>query len=216
MIEDISKINQLVNKSKKEKNTIFKFYPEKENDFQLFLTNFNKLGKIYKDNYINNNLIENSAYDIEIKPTDKEPSDILIELNVFTNESFNKFYPSNTKFYDNDNFIITVCFEGKNINSFYSIIENFKKDNPNGFKDGFVVFLMRKGENKLFIDFKINRQKGNKINDYLNLFIYLGDGLEKLMNFSIILKNNFKVDEFFKMDLEKFYKEFSSLILLIK
>ena len=216
MIEDISKVNQFVNKSKSEKSAIFRFYPEKEYDFQLLLSNINKFGKIYKDNYINNNLIENSVYDIEIKTTDKEPSNILIELNGFTNESFNKFYPSNAKFDENDDFIITVCFEGKNINSFDSIFENFNKDNPNGYKDDFVIFLMRKEENKLFIDYKIDRQKVCAINDFLNLFNYLGADLEKLMKFSLILKNNSKVDEFFKMDYEKFYKGFSSVILLIK
>ena len=36
------------------------------------------------------------------------------------------------------------------------------------------------------------------------------------MKFSLILKNNFKIDEFFKMDYGKFYNEFSSVILLIK
>ena len=130
-IKDINQDNQIIKKSKTEKDTIINFYPEEENDLKKFLVKIIEFGKINKENILKNNKIEENIYDIEIKTTNKEPNGISIELNTFNSETFNKYYPSHFKCED-DEIVLSFCFEVKNINWLDSYIEKLNKKYPQG------------------------------------------------------------------------------------
>ena len=214
-IKDINQDNQIIKKSKTEKDTIINFYPEEENDLKKFLVKIIEFGKINKENILKNNNIEENICDIEIKTTNKELNGISIELNTFNSEKFNKYYPSHFKFED-DEIVFSFCFEGKNINSFDSFIEKLNKIYPQGILEEDsrkkAKILMRKENNRLLLDAIFKKD----FNELTEIIFDININLKELMDISLILKNTLKVEEFLKLEFDKFFISFFSAIILLK
>ena len=86
---NIIKVNEILEKCKNGLNSSFKFYPQKQEDINKLLSNFNTIGKIYKTP---NNLKEESEItdlDVEIRNIEKEPNEgISIDLIGFQNDDY--------------------------------------------------------------------------------------------------------------------------------
>ena len=208
-ILEINQDNQIIKKNKNEKNTKIKFFPEEEIDINKLLFNIINFGEIYKEDITKNNKInEYKIFDIEIKSTNKEPNGISIELNGFSPEQYNKYYSKQFK-YEEDEIVLTFCFEGKNINSLDSMCNFFNKEIKTNENFNFAI---RKENNKLYLDLKLKK----KINDYFEVIFELIMNLKELIEISFILKNNLNLNNFTKMNFDEFFLSFFSGIISIK
>ena len=187
-LDYINKVNQMMKKSKNEMNTHIKFFPEEKMDISQFLSKIVKFGKIYKDNELN----ESDEYEIMIKSNDKEEKNhILFELNKISYEKYNQYFSKEIK-YEEDEIVLTIFLEGKDSNSLNSMLEIFNKSNLNN--SGRIKFSMRKENNKLLLDFKINFKDVNN-----GLLKYLYNLYYNTIEISIILKSNLDLNKVLKM-----------------
>lgn len=187
-LDYINKVNQMMKKSKNEMNTHIKFFPEEKMDISQFLSKIVKFGKIYKDNELN----ESDEYEIMIKSNDKEEKNhILFELNKISYEKYNQYFSKEIK-YEEDEIVLTIFLEGKDSNSLNSMFEIFDKSNLNN--SGGIKFSMRKENNKLLLDFKINFKDVNN-----GLLKYLYNLYYNTIEISIILKSNLDLNKVLKM-----------------
>ena len=187
-LDYINKVNQIMKKSKNEMNTHIKFFPEEKMDISQFLSKIVKFGKIYKDNELN----ESDELEIMIKSNDKEEKNhILFELNKISYEKYNQYFSKEIK-YEEDEIVLTIFLEGKDSNSLNSMFEIFDKSKLNN--NGKIKFSMRKENNKLLLDFKINSKD---IKD--GLLKYLYNLYYNNIEISIILKSNLDLNKVLKM-----------------
>ncbi len=187
-LDYINKVNQMMKKSKNEMNTHIKFFPEEKMDISQFLSKIVKFGKIYKDNELN----ESDEYEIMIKSNDKEEKNhILFELNKISYEKYNQYFSKEIK-YEEDEIVLTIFLEGKDSNSLNSMFEIFDKSKLNN--NGKIKFSMRKENNKLLLDFKINFKDVNN-----GLLKYLYNLYYNTIEISIILKSNLDLNKVLKM-----------------
>ena len=204
-LDYINKVNQIMKKSKNEMNTHIKFFPEEKMDISQFLSKIVKFGKIYKDNELN----ESDELEIMIKSNDKEEKNhILFELNKISYEKYNQYFSKKIK-YEEDEIVFTIFLEGKDSNSLNSMFEIFDKSKLNN--NGKIKFSMRKENNKLLLDFKINSKD---IDD--NLLKYLYNLYYNNIEISIILKSNLDLNKVLKMSGYDFFVSLFSNMLSAK
>ena len=205
-ILNINQFNKIIKNCNDKMDTIIKFYPEEENELNILLYKLKNFGELFKFNNINYNN-DNNYINIGIRSINEEPNVNSIQLKTFKSENYEEYYPKDIKF-EEDEFVLTFCLEGKNLNSIDTMFEifdkSFKKNNRE--KN---TYSLRKDNNKLFIDLidKIDSDEFLKFLIDFNIFDFV--------ELSIILKNNFNISNFFKMKFDEFFS-FFNLVILIK
>ena len=207
-IISINIINNIIKQSKINMKTKIKFYPEEKNDINKILSNIFEFGKVYKEKSLDD-MYENPNLEVEISSINEiSPNCFSFELNGFNKEKYYNYYPNQIKYKDNE-FIFSICLEGKSEESLDSLYNIFHKSLSKKKKDeNKIEFLLRKDKNKLYIDFK----KKNNEKKYNDIFFNINEFSE----ISVMFRNNFKIDEFLDMSFEKFFTSFLSLIFSIK
>ena len=206
-IININLINKIIKLSKNNMATNFKFYPEEKNNINKILSNLFNFGKIYKEKSLDD-IYENPILEFEINSLNEElPNCFSLELNGFTKEKYDKYYPKQIN-YKNNEIIITICLEGKSeesIDSLLDFIHEILSKEVEGFP---LKFSLRKDKNKLYIEFKREYKEEDFDDKILNI--------SEFTEISVILRNNFKIDEFLDMSFEKFFMSFFSFLFSIK
>ena len=207
-ILSINLINNIIKQSKNNMKTKIKFYPEEKNDINKILSNIFYFGKVYKENSLDD-FNENPILEVEICSINEvSPNCISFELNGFNKEKYDNYYPKQIKYKDDD-FIITICLEGKSEESIDSLFDFFYEFLSEKLENLSLKFSLRKDKNKLYIEFQREYKKETILeNIILNI--------NEFIDISVIFRNNFKIDEFLDMSFDKFFLSLLSLIFSMK
>ena len=214
----INQTNQEIKRAKKEINTKIKFYPDNEKTINNILQNVLKFGELYIDKF--SSVFEKDLLNIEIntlteddKIDDKEY--FSFELNGFTPEKYNNFYPKDIK-YEENSCVITLIFEGKDEISVNYILNNFIKTFKKNISETSELLTLssRKHQNKLYIDLIRKIEENDKIS-LEDILMDILININEFLDISLILKNNFKISEFFNMNLKQFLFNLFSFIFKI-
>ena len=206
-IISINLINNIIKQSKNNMKNKIKFYPEEKNYIHKILSNIFNFGKIYKEKSLDD-IYENPVLDVEISSLNESlPNCFSFELNGFTKEKYDNYCLKQIKYKD-DEFIISICLEGKNEKSLTSLSDLFNEFLSKELKNYTLKFSLRKDRNKLYIDFKQNYEK-----EELDDIIF---NINEFSEISVMFKNNFKIGEFLDMSFDNFFISFLSLIFSIK
>ena len=207
-ILSINLINNIIKQSKNNMKTKIKFYPEEKNDINKILSNIFYFGKVYKENSLDD-FNENPILEVEICSINEvSPNCISFELNGFNKEKYDNYYPKQIKYKDDD-FIITICLEGKSEESIDSLFDFFYEFLSEKLENLSLKFSLRKDKNKLYIEF----QREYKKETILENIIF---NINEFIDISVIFRNNFKIDEFLDMSFDKFFLSLLSLIFSMK
>ena len=207
-ILSINLINNIIKQSKNNMKTKIKFYPEEKNDINKILSNIFYFGKVYKENSLDD-FNENPILEVEICSINEvSPNCISFELNGFNKEKYDNYYPKQIKYKDDD-FIITICLEGKSEESIDSLFDFFYEFLSKKLENLSLKFSLRKDKNKLYIEF----QREYKKETILENIIF---NINEFIDISVIFRNNFKIDEFLDMSFDKFFLSLLSLIFSMK
>ena len=207
-ILSINLINNIIKQSKNNMKTKIKFYPEEKNDINKILSNIFYFGKVYKENSLDD-FNENPILEVEICSINEvSPNCISFELNGFNKEKYDNYYPKQIKYKDDD-FIITICLEGKSEESIDSLFDFFYEFLSEKLENLSLKFSVRKDKNKLYIEF----QREYKKETILENIIF---NINEFIDISVIFRNNFKIDEFLDMSFDKFFLSLLSLIFSMK
>ena len=190
----INNIEQNLKKSKGAMSSEIKFSPS-EYELEDFISILTTFGKIFKEkkgeneenkNNLEQNIFEQNIFDIEIKTTNEELNELSIELSNFSQKEYNIYYSNDINYKENE-IVLTFHF-GIEDGYIKEIIESEKlfKKLSKKFNE---PFSLRKKENKLFLDFKINIEEIEKITILL-FFYYLHKFIFNLSSVSIKFKNN--------------------------
>ena len=204
-IANINKSNELIKKSKDDMKTVIKFYPEEKNEITILLKKIKTFGDIYIDNISNIKENENNYIDIDIKSTNRiEPNRFSLELKGFSSKNYNNYYPKEIEY--KDNFIFTICLEGKNKESLDAMIDIFNKD-PNSK----TIYSIRiDNNNKIFIDFKGRNSNISEIIDYCYQFDI------NLNEIFCSIYSNLDLKNLLKMNLDEFFLNLCSVIISMR
>ena len=207
-ILSINLINNIIKQSKNNMKTKIKFYPEEKNDINKILSNIFYFGKVYKENSLDD-FNENPILEVEICSINEvSPNCISFELNGFNKEKYDNYYPKQIKYKDDD-FIITICLEGKSEESIDTLFDFFYEFLSEKLENLSLKFSLRKDKNKLYIEF----QREYKKETILENIIF---NINEFIDISVIFRNNFKIDEFLDMSFDKFFLSLLSLIFSMK
>ena len=201
-ISYINLTNDTIKKVKNEINTKIKFYPENEKDINRILYDIINFGNLYKENSLND-FNENDIINIQIKSLmgkEVSPDCFSFSLNGFIEEEYNKFYPQNIKYEENE-IVITICLEAKELDSLEPLSNILNKglsqkglNNKSQFES--LSYSIRKDKDKIFLDLKI---KINGINE-INL-------KNEFCDISINFKSNFNLKELLQLDSSGFFSK---------
>ena len=130
------------------------------------------------------------------------------ELSNFSEKEYNIYYSNDTNYKENE-IVLTFHF-GIEDEYIKKIIENEKlfKKLSKKFNE---PFSLRKKENKLFLDIKINLEEIEKV-AILLFFYYLHKFIFNFSSVSIKFKNNLTFEKFVNMDSDEFYRILSSFV----
>ena len=196
-ILSINLINNIIKQSKNNMKTKIKFYPEEKNDINKILSNIFYFGKVYKENSLDD-FNENPILEVEICSINEvSPNCISFELNGFNKEKYDNYYPKQIKYKDDD-FIITICLEGKSEESIDSLFDFFYEFLSEKLENLSLKFSLRKDKNKLYIEFQREYKKETILENILL-------NINEFIDISVIFRNNFKIDEFLDMSFDKFF-----------
>jgi len=206
-IISINLINNIIKESENNMKNKIRFYPEEKNDINKILSNLFNFGKLYKEKSLDD-IYENPILEVEISSVNEvSPNCFSFELNRFTKEECDNYYPKEIKYKDNE-MIITIYLEGKSEESIDSLFGFFNELLSKELKGCLLKFSLRKDKNKLYIDF-LRPYKKEKLDDiFLNIM--------EFSEISSIFRSNFKIDEFLDMSFDKFFLSFLSIIFSMK
>ena len=217
-ISYINQTNDTIKKVKNEMNTKIKFYPENEKDINTILYDIINFGNLYKENSLND-FNENDIINIQIKSlmgNETSPDCFSFSLNGFTEEEYNKFYPQNIKYEENE-IVFTICLEPKEIDSLEPLSNILNKgllqkglNNKSQFES--LSYSIRKDEDKIFLDLKIKINGINEIN-LKNEFCDISINFKSIFNLKELLQLD--TSGFFSKTFDEFFTYLFSFILSI-
>jgi hypothetical protein len=153
-------------------------------------------------------MYENPILEVEINSINEtSPNCFSFELNGFSKEKYEKYYPKQIKYKDNE-MIITICLEGKNEGSVDSLFEFFDEFLSKEVEGHPLKFSLRKDKTKLYVEL-LRPYKEQRLDDIIL-------NINEFSEISVMFRNNFKIDEFLDMSFDKFFLSLLSLIFSMK
>lgn len=198
-ILDIVQTNRNIKKYKKIIKSTVESYEEKEIYINKFFYKIMSLIKEYND-FI---LTDDSNIDLELKSIKNEiKNGISIELLGFNSDQYIKYYPEQFKYEENENLVLSIYLEGKDLDSVDSMVKILNKY----YSDKKDVSI-RKEDYTLILDFKKYIQIDSEdIKDIINEF----------SSISFTFKSLLKLNEILKIDFDELFIYFFSCFISIK